>query len=477
MIEDGKRLTHNYLFSLAAQACQLLGPMITMPYVSRVLGVENIGLYSASAAMAAYFILAANFGSSVYGQKRIAAQGIEERSGIFWSVVTFRSVPFVGALLSWIIYVLCSQETYRPLLFVQGLAILSVFLDVTWLFQGLQDFRSTALRTVISRILGVMAVFLLVKNNQDTVKYVAIEMSCVALGNLSLWLKLPGLVHRPKAKEIHPLDCMKESFQFFIPGLAVQAYTALDKVLLNIIGSNLVENGYYEQATKIVRFITSVLTVYSTVWFPRMAALFSGDKKETKEKARSEIQQGTQFVSFLGIPLIVALELTAPFLVHFYLGDGFAKCAILIRIMAPNILVIGISTALGQQFFNPSGRQNISTGFVFAGAFVSCVINLLLIVRIASVGTAIASMLTELVITILFVVYTERKGYFRVIDFLKGSRKHFLASVLMGVVVYLMPKSSLIGLAATAAVGIAVYLAALWLMKDEQLQGFYRSLK
>ena len=96
MIEDGKRLTHNYLFSLAAQACQLLGPMITMPYVSRVLGVENIGLYSASAAMAAYFILAANFGSSVYGQKRIAAQGIEERSGIFWSVVTFRSVPLLA---------------------------------------------------------------------------------------------------------------------------------------------------------------------------------------------------------------------------------------------------------------------------------------------------------------------------------------------------------------------------------------------
>ncbi len=479
-MEEHKQLTRNYMFSLLAQACQLLGPMITLPYVSRILGVENIGLYSTSTAMAAYFVLAANFGSSVYGQKRIAAGGIKERSDTFWSVFAFRAVPFFLSLTAWIVFAL-HQQSNQSLLLVQSISVVSVFFDITWLFQGMQDFRSTALRTVVFRILSVALIFLFVKTGQDTILYVLIELLCTALGNISLWLRLPGIIHRPEKSRLHPLECLKECFQFFIPGLAVQAYTALDKVLLNQIFGDLAENGYYEQAVKIVRFITSVLTVYSMVWFPKMAAAFQGKRdaadEESKKRIRQDIQRGAQFVTFLGLPLVLGLELTAPSLIRVYLGEGYGRCADLVRIMAPNIFMVGLSTALGQQFFNPSGRQNISTCFVFIGAFINLVVNMLLIPGFASAGTAISSAVTEAAITLLFVLYAAGKGYFSVRDFVVGGWKHILSSVIMGGFVYILPEASLLQLAISVGSGIAVYLVSLFLLKDEQILTAFRSVK
>ena len=478
MDESSKKLTHNYLFTLLAQACQLLEPMITMPYISRVLGVENIGVYSTSVASAAYFVLAANFGSSVYGQKRIAADGIdlEERSGTFYSVIIFRFFPFILSLIAWILYVFHIGGG-RTILLIQGISIISVFLDISWFFQGLEDFRRTSLRIVFFRILAASAVFLFVKSDQDTVKYAFIELTCAALGNLSLWPRLSGLICVPQKGLIHPLDCLKECFQFFVPGLAVQTYTALDKMMLNTIGGSLAENGYYEQASKIVRFITSVLTVYSNVWFPRMSLLFKNDSETIKGRARKEIQQGAQFVTFLGLPLVIALEIIAPVLTVIYLGESFKKSALLIRILTPNILIIGISTALGQQFYNPSGRQNISTIFVFAGAFLNLLLNRLLIPRILSVGTSIASLLTETLITLLFIVYAEKNHYFDMLQFLKGGWKHLCAALIMGGIILVMPKQNLIQLCFTAAAGVCVYPTVLFLLKDEQLRAFWGSLK
>ena len=474
-METEKTVTKNYFFNLIQQACLLLSPLITVPYVSRVLGVQSIGICSYVTASVTYFTLIANLGSSTYGQKHIAiyANDAQKRTAMFYSVLCFRAITAFCALIGFFLYIqYAAGAEYKALMMVESAAIVSVFFDITWFFQGLQNFKVTALRSVFFKIIGTALTFVFVKKPEDAAMYLAFDVGSTLLGNLSLFKKLKMYLTPIQRKEIRPFSCLKESLQFFIPGIAVQIYTVLDKTMLWRYAGGGLENGYYEQAMKIIRFSVSILSAYSTAFFPRMVEVFH---HATEEEARDKIQKGAQIVTFLGLPITWGIALTAPTLVPVFLGEGYEQSIALLQILAPEVFVIGISTALGQQYYNAAGKQNLSTAFVTCGALLNIGLNLCLMPRLFSVGAAIASCLTETVITILFVAFARR--YFSMKQFLLGGVRHMAASCLMALVVWAIPGGGISFLLLKVGAGALTYGLSLCVFRDPYLLQILSGLK
>lgn len=466
----------NYFYNLMYQISILISPLITMPYVSRVLGAENIGLYSYTNTVVAYFVLAANLGSGSYAQKQIAIcdKDIISRSRVFFNVICFRTVVFIVVTAGYLVYLLNEKHTdIRMLLQVQGLALISAFLDISWLFQGMQNFRLTAMRSVLFKLIGVIAVFLLVSSAEDLIIYVGVELLSTMLGNVTLWFRLKGIIKKVAWKDLTPFVCAKECFEFFLPGVAVQIYTGMNKVLLWELAGDQAQSGFYEQAIKIIHFCTSLLSAYSTLWFPKMSKLFY--QKVDDEKIKQSIRTGTRFVGLLGFPIVAGIAVITPQFVAMLLGNEFMAAVPLIRIMLPQILIVGISTALGQQFYNASGRHRTSMWIVTAGACLNILMNALIIPHLAAIGAAMVSLVTELFVTVLFCWFARK--YFSIYAFFRDCRKHLMVSIIMGYLVYQIPGEGVAVLIIRITIGVIIYICGLAIVRDPDFAALWEMLR
>ena len=210
---------------------------------------------------------------------------------------------------------------------------------------------------------------------------------------------------------------MKTVISLFVPTIAVQVYTVLDKTMIGMITQNDFENGYYEQAVKISKMVMTVVTALGTVMIPRIGFYFEkGDVKEVKRL----MYRGYRFVWFLGIPLCLGLIMVSPKFVPWFFGEGYNKVSVLLGILSFLILAIGINNVTGMQYLIPTKRQNIFTLTVLIGAMINFAMNYILIERFAAIGAAIASVTAETVIAIVQLMIVRKE--INPLEVLRGSK-------------------------------------------------------
>jgi len=429
------------------------------------LGADGIGTVSYAESIVSYFTLFATMGISTYGQREISyvQQSEEERSIVFWNT---KILEFVTSGTMMLIYLLFSyfQDNYL-IYIILSCNIVAVFFDITWLFQGLEEFGKIVFRNFIFKFINIAYIFLFVKAKDDLILYVIGLAAFSALSNMSLWAYLPKYVRKIKKSDIHPFRNLKVVVSLFIPTVAIQVYTVLDKTMIGLITRDSFENGYYEQAIKISKMVLTVVTALGAVMIPRIGYYF---KENRTGEIRALMYRGYQFVWFLGIPLYLGLVMVSDNFVPWFFGDGYGKVATLLKVLAFLILAIGINNVTGMQYLIPTGRQNIFTVTVLIGAGVNFCLNLLLIYFLQSFGAAVASVIAETVIAVVQIIWVRKE--LSSWEILKRGRNYYIAGALMVLALFILGgclSSNIVNTAFMVVVGASIYFGMLFVLRDE----------
>ena len=343
---------------------------------------------------------------------------IRKRTKIFWELFIYKFLTTCVSIIAYI-FLLLSDNQYNIIYGILSLNILASALDISWFFQGLEEYKMISIRNILVKVLFTIFIFIFVRTSNDLNLYILLNSISLLVSSLALWIKIPKFLSKISRNEIKIFNHVKGTLIYFLPQIATQIYTMVDKTMLGLITGSEIENGYYEQAYKIINISLTILTSLNTVMSPRMSFLYKLNKK-TEIKLR--LKKSFQFISFLSIPMVFGLIAITPGFVSWFFGEGYEKVTILLPLFAPIIFIIALSNCLGAQCLTPCGKRGKSAIALWVGAIVNVVINLLLIPKFGSIGAVIASVIAELIITILY--FGLSREYIKLTDFIKCSWKN-----------------------------------------------------
>lgn len=463
-----KSLKKNYIYNLTYQILVMIVPLITTPYLSRVLGAESIGIYSYTLSITTYFILFGSLGVAMYGQREIAyvQEDIEKRSKVFYEILLMRFTTLgISIIIFYITFAMKGQYSvyYKILL----LEIIANALDISWFFQGIEEFKKTVIRNTIVKVVSVMCIFAFVKSSNDLNKYFLIYVLSTFLGNISLWMYMPKYIERISIKELQIFRHLKPTVGLFVPQVAVQIYTVLDKTMIGAIVEDKSEVGFYEQAQKMIKLLITISTSLGTVMVPRMANTFArGDKKKLIEY----VNMSFRFVLILVFPLMFGMVSVANKFVPIFYGSGYEKVIILINIIVPIVLAIGLSNVIGTQYLLPTKKQKEYTISVTAGAFVNFILNMIFIRLWKSVGASIATVIAEFTVTgVQFYMIRKKIKFVDIIKLMKNYVVSGLIMLCISVIIGKIINNNIVSITIQILVAVLVYFTVLIVLKDEMI--------
>lgn len=462
------KVVKNYLYNLSYQILVLIVPLITTPYVSRVLGAKGVGTFSYTNSIVQYFILFGCIGLNLYGQREIAyvQHEKEKRDKVFWELIILRIVT-VSVSLTVFYSTLASHGKYAPVFFIMCLDILASMVDISWFFQGIEDFKKIVVRNFIIKIVGVALIFLFVKSSDDLLLYIVCHSATLFLGNLSMWAYIPRLVGKVNVRELEIKKHIRPTIILFLPQIAISIYTVLDKTMIGFLTGSEEEVAYYEQGQKIVRIVMTLVTSLGTVMMPRVANLF---KLNEMEKVKNYLSKSFRFVFFLSFPMMFGLMAVSCNIVPWFFGSGYDKVVPNMMVIAPILVMIALSNLMGNQFLLPTGRQKEYTLSVVTGCVVNFSLNLLLIPFFLSIGAAVATVIAETSVTGVQVYFTRKD--FKFGEIISSNKHYIISSLIMFVPTYLLARylpSSIVNTFICVVVGGLIYVGLLFVMKDETL--------
>lgn len=465
-----KSVTKNYIYNLAYQILIIILPIITTPYISRVLGVENIGIYSYTLSISAFFILFGSLGVALYGKREIAylQKDKKQYTIAFWEILILRIITMTISLIIFGLTFARNGE-YQVYFRILILEIVANCIDISWLFQGLEEFKKTVIRNMLVKLISVVCIFVFVKTRQDLTKYFIIYVLSIFIGNGSLWFYLPRFLVKVRIKELNVKKHFKPTFNLFLPQIAVEVYTILDRTMIGLIINDKSEVGFYDQSQKIIKMLLTVITALGTVMLPRIANNFANGKKK---KINKYMKKSFNMVFFLSFPMIFGIISVSAIFVPKFFGEGYEKVAILMNVISPIILFIGLSNVIGTQYLLPTKRQKEFTISVVCGAVINFIINMSLIWNYGAIGASIGTVIAEFAVTVIQ-IYFVRKD-FNILKIIKSARNYLLASGIMFVVCLIINnivRKPYFSMALQVAIGGIVYLTILIILEDKFVFG------
>ncbi len=462
------KVIKNYLYNTAYQLLVLLAPLITTPYVSRVLGATGIGIYSYAQSIATYFVLIGAVGTALYGQREIAyAQDKESRTKVFWEITLFR---FISVAVCTAVYLAAFGfgRQYSDVYRILTIEVVATAFDISWFFMGIENFRLTVIRNSIIKFVGIVLVFVFVKGAGDVGIYTACLTVPILIGNISLWISLPKYLSKTKIRARGIVRHIKPTLVLFVPQLATEIYVVLDKTMLGALSSNINEVGYYTQASKIVKIVLMLVTSLGTVMLPAMSAAFA---KGEKEVIKSSIRKAFRFVFMLGFALLFGLCGIAKNFVPLFFGAGYDKVVYLMMGISPILIFIAMSNVMGKQYLLPTHQEKAYTSSVVTGAAVNFVLNALLIPKFDAAGATIATVIAEFSVTAVQAWWVHKQIH--IWKCIAPGVKYLILGAVMGTIVYGTGEllgGGFVAVVIQILVGVVVYALELIITKDAMLK-------
>ncbi|MFL0249125.1 flippase [Clostridium neuense] len=458
-------IAKNYIYNVVYQLLILILPLITVPYVSRILGSNGVGINAYTNSIVQYFVLAGTIGISLYGNRTIAyvRDKKDELSKTFWGIFILKLITTALAYIAFLVFIFIIKSKYTSIYFIQSLAILSATLDISWFFMGIEDFKKTVTRNFIVKMIGVVCIFIFVKNKSDLNKYVLILCISDLIGQGIMWMYMKSYINKIQLTFNDINKHFIPAVQLFIPQIAIQIYVVLDKTMVGMF-STPSEVGFYDNSQKIVKMTLAVVTSMGTVMLPRVTNTFAkGDLKKVKEY----LVKSFEFSSYLAIPMMFGMIGIANEFVPWFFGNDFLKCSSLIIIISPIIVAIAWSNVLGMQIMLPVGKVKEFTISVTVGAVVNFIINLFLIKKYASLGASVASVIAEFAVTL--VQFYLMREYIAIKSMFNNIWKYFLASGIMLLFLRIIGnymKTSIKTTVVQVVVGMLTYFVLLVMLKS-----------
>lgn len=457
------KVFRNYFYNAGYQVLAMILPLITSPYITRVLGKSGVGINSYTNSLIQYFVLFGSIGISLYGNREIAfvRDDREKMTATFWEIQILKTLTITVSYAVFLIS-LMFMHRYHTYMLIQSLYILAAGIDISWLYMGIEDFKKTVLRNTFVKVFSIILIFTFVKTPNDTDIYILILGGSTLLGNATLWPYLRKTLTSVKWSKLNIFQHFYPALSLFIPQIAIQVYLVLNKSMLGImIGADY--SGFYEKADNIVKLVLSLATATGTVMLPHVANAFH---RGERERVNRYLYDSFDFVSCLVVPLTFGLAAIALNFAPWFYGKQFTPVGSAMILEAAVITFIGWSNVVGQQYLLPTNQIKSYSSSVILGAVVNIICNVPFIYFWGLSGAVAATVLSELAVTI-YQLWKIRKQV-ELKRLAVNVPKYLLAGLIMFIAVFkisTMIRFNFMSLILEVTLGILLYLGLLLLLK------------
>lgn len=458
------KVIKNYLYNAGYQILLMLAPVITTPYVSRILGANNNGINTYTNGWVTFFYLAGQLGISLYGNREIAYQRNDKykRSKIFWEIISLQLLTSSIALIAYITVVLMFSSAFKVYFLLQTLWIVAYGIDVSWYFMGMEDFKKTVSRNTIVKLITIALIFILVRNRDDLAKYIFLLGFAQLAGSMTLWPYLRRSIQWVKISSWRPFKHFYPALLLFIPTITTQIYLVVNRIMLGRMAPQAAVS-QFNFGDNIVKLVLAIVTATGTVMLPHMANKFaSGDIKGVHDS----LYRSFDFVTAIATPLMFGLMAIAYKFAPWFLGNEYGPTGGVIFFEAPAILMIAWSNVTGTQYLMPIHREHEFTISVTIGAVVNVIANLFLISLYSANGAAIATVISEFSVTAVQLFYI--RGTIRRRKLFAPIWRYLLSGLFMYLVVSRIDEimsMTIINLILQVALGALVYVVCLFIVR------------
>lgn len=328
----------NFIYNIFYQILVIIIPLITTPYIARVIGAEGVGIQSYTYSIANYFVLFAMLGVNNHGNRSIAMvrDDKEKLSKTFWSIYSLQAIMAIVMIVIYIGYTMSFVMENKIIACIQLIYIISALLDINWFFFGMEQFKITVTRNTIIKLLTMLSIFIFVKDKNDLYLYSLILALGILLSQSILWLYIKKYISFVKVKKEDIIKQIKPNLILFIPVIAISLYKIMDKIMLGSM-SNMVQVGFYENSEKIINIPLGIITALGTVMLPKMSNL---QAKGLEEESKKYIDLSIQFAMLLAIGSAFGLIGVGPKLIPIFLGSEFISCISIVSLLSVTILFL-----------------------------------------------------------------------------------------------------------------------------------------
>ena len=462
----------NYILNLINTGTQMLFPLITFPYVCRVIEADGIGQINFFQSIISYISLFTCLGIPMYAIREIA----RDRSDVVQMNRTAMEILLLHSMLTLVGYaivaILCLTvpqiQVNIPLFLILSLTIFFTAIGCEWFYQGIEDFKYITIRGLIIKTVSVVLLFIFVKSKTDLLYYGCYTVFGVLGGNIFNFFRLRKYIHRENIifSELHIKRHIKPVLKVFSFSVVTSIYLQLNTVLLGFL-KNALAVGYFAAATKVMQMLLMMSSCLGSVMMPRASHLIAENKEAEFNRL---IQKSYDFTLAIALPMTIGLIFCAPSLITALCGVKFEHSILPSQIIAPIILMVAISNVFGIQVLFPKGKINIVTLCCGIGAVADLILNLCLIPFFSYIGTSIAYLGAEVATTVS--MYFIGRRYIPIIYFKKSHLTYVLGCIVMAFVLYgisLLQLPTLTILLLQGCCGVLAYFIILCICKDEML--------
>lgn len=462
------KVNSNAIFNALKSVFGILYPLITFPYISRVLMAENVGKINFASSIVSYFSLIASLGVTTYAVRECSRvkRNQDELSKIASQILSINIMSMLIAYIALIITLVAAKplEHYRILICIQSFSILFTTIGADWLNTAMEDFRFIAIRTMGMQVFSLILMFALVNSPKDYLRYAGISVIASSGANLI------NIFYRRrfcKVRFTFKMDIKKHFpsiMMLFSLILSQTIYCNSDMTMLGLMKGDY-EVGLYSVSVKIYNIINTVVASVAWVVMPQLSVGFK--KKDYKEVNRL-LKYSLNFIIVLGLPCLVGLNVIAKELVYVLAGQEYLRATSSLHILSISLAFSFISGWIGNMMMLPAGREKICLKSSVLAAVANVVLNLFLIPSIGSVGAAITTAVSELIGIIYKYPFIDKNIQF------KGFNKMIKAPLAgaigiggIGIVVKSMLKSEFIIVCVTMVLSVIMYFGILYFFKNE----------
>lgn len=470
----------NYILNLINTGTQMLFPLITFPYVCRVIEADGIGQINFFQSIISYISLFTCLGIPMYAIREIA----RNRSDVVQMNRTAMEILLLHSMLTLVGYaivaILCLTvpqiQVNIPLFLILSLTIFFTAIGCEWFYQGIEDFKYITIRGLIIKSVSVVLLFIFVKSKTDLLYYGCYTVFGVLGGNIFNFFRLRKYIHRENIifSELHIKRHIKPVLKVFSFSVVTSIYLQLNTVLLGFL-KNALAVGYFAAATKVMQMLLTMSACLGSVMMPRASHLIAENKEDEFNRL---IQKSYDFTLAIALPMTIGLIFCAPSLITALCGVKFEHSILPSQIIAPIILMVAISNVFGIQVLFPKGKINIVTLCCGIGAVADLILNLCLIPLFSYIGTSIAYLGAEVATTVS--MYFIGRRYIPIIYFKKSHLTYALGCVVMAFALYglsLLQLPTFTILLLQGCCGVLAYFIILCICKDEMLVQILSKIK
>lgn len=399
MTKKAISIKKNFFYSSILTTANYIFPLITYPYVSRVLGVSNIGICNFVDSVVHYFILVSMMGVSILGIREVARckDDRSELNKTFSSIFLLNTLTTTIALLLLLVGTFTVPQLYahKQLMMVGAMKLLFNYLLVEWLYKGLEEFKYITLRTLLVKTGYVLSVFIFVHSAGDYPIYYLLTVMMIVVN------AFVNFIHARKYvslswRGMNLKYLLKPFLTFGVYLIITSMYTSFNVAYLGFVAGE-TEVGYYTTATKLYALLLSLYTAFTGVMLPRMSALISEQKENEFERL---LDKSLKFIFSFTIPLIIVTTVCAPQIIRIISGSGYEGAILPMRIVMPLMLIIGYEQILIVQTLMPMKKDKAVLINSVLGACVGLTMNILLVPLLQSVGSAVVWLISEVVVLV-----------------------------------------------------------------------------